>query len=294
MFLLPPSTLHRRAIPPGYHHRAWKRRRLKPLTVRCELDPTPSPLGNLFHGFLSQFPSVNSLDLIVAPAVGLASGIAVFFSSRTPKLLSNPKSNSDIGEWILFTSPTPFNRFVTLRCPSIDFPENEFLENVNEKLVKEDRHYVKLNSGRIIDPIKSSDDENMVYQRLCIGTEDGGVLSLDWPANLDLEEELGFDTTTLIVPGTVDGSSESKIRAFVCDCLRRGIFPVVMNPRGCAGSPLTTPRLASSSSIQLIMLYPSKLRQRFVKLSVVVAARYNFCFYLGTSSKNLAGLILVI
>lgn len=159
---------------------------------------------------------------------------------------------------------------MTLRCPSIDFPENEFLENVNEKLVKEDRHYVKLNSGRIIDPVKSGDegdDENMVYQRLCIGTEDGGVLSLDWPANLDLEEELGFDTTTLIVPGTVDGSSESKIRAFVCDCLRRGVFPVVMNPRGCAGSPLTTPRLASSSSIQLIMLYPSKLRQSLSSLA---------------------------
>lgn len=215
---------------------------------------------------LSQFPSANSLDLIVAPAVGLASGIAVFFSSRTPKLLSNPKSNSVIGEWILFSSPTPFNRFVTLRCPSIDFPENEFLENVNEKLVKEDRHYVKLNSGRIIDPVKNGDegdDENMVYQRLCIGTEDGGVLSLDWPANLDLEEELGFDTATLIVPGTVDGSSESKIRAFVCDCLRRGVFPVVMNPRGCAGSPLTTPRLftaADSDDISIAVEYITKKR----------------------------------
>lgn len=132
------------------------------------------------------------------------------------------------------------------------------MENVSEKLVKEDRHYVKLNSGRIIQPVESSDgseDEKLVYQRLCISTEDGGVLSLDWPSNLGLEEERGFDTTLLIVPGTAEGSSEEKIRAFVCDCLRRGVFPVVMNPRGCAASPLTTPRLASPTLFQLIMLH---------------------------------------
>ncbi|XP_057767762.1 uncharacterized protein LOC130988029 [Salvia miltiorrhiza] len=265
VFLLPPSSLHRHGIPPCQHRRAWKRRRLKPPTVHSEFNPAPPPLDNFFQGLLSQLPSVNSLDLI-APAVGFTSGIALFLSSKTPKLLPSPTSSSDIGEWILFTSPTPFNRFVTLRCPSIDFPENELMENVSEKLVKEDRHYVKLNSGRIIQPVESSDgseDEKLVYQRLCVGTEDGGVLSLDWPANLDLEEERGFDTTALIVPGTVEGSSERKIRAFVCDCLRRGVFPLVMNPRGCAASPLTTPRLftaADSDDISIAVQFITKRR----------------------------------
>lgn len=155
-------------------------------------------------------------------------------------------SNYDIGEWILFTSPTPFNRFVTLRCPSIHFPGNELLEGVNEKLVKEDRHYVNLSSGRMIQS-DGDVDEKMVYRRICVATEDGGVLSLDWPTNLELEEERGLDTTLLIVPGTAEGSNERKIRVFVCDCLRRGVFPVVMNPRGCADSPLTTARLVCAS-----------------------------------------------
>ncbi|KAL1547864.1 hypothetical protein AAHA92_16171 [Salvia divinorum] len=270
VFLLPPSSVHRHGTPPCQHPRAWKRRRLKPPTVRCEFNSAPTPLDNLVHGLLSQLLSAGSLDLI-APAVGFASGIALFLSSKTPKLLPNPKSatnsSSDIGEWILFTSPTPFNRFVTLRCPSIDFPENELMENVSEKLVKEDRHYVKLNSGRIIQPAESSsegsEDGKLVYQRLCVGTDDGGVLSLDWPANLDLEEERGFDTTVLIVPGTAEGSGERKIRAFVCDCLRRGVFPLVMNPRGCAASPLTTPRLftaADSDDISKAVQYLTKRR----------------------------------
>lgn len=265
-FLLPPSILHRRATHSRQHHCAWKRLRFKALTVHNRLNPTPSPFDDLFHSLLSQFPSLNSLNYI-APTLGLASGVALFLSSSSRKLLPNPEtvenSYSDIGEWILFSSPTPFNRFVTLRCRSIYFPGNELLENVNEKLIKEERHYVKLNTGRMIQLVKSGggDDENMVYQRICVGTGDGGVLSLDWPSNLDLEEERGLDTTVLIVPGTAEGSNERKIRVFVCECLRRGVFPVVMNPRGCAGSPLTTARLVSSNSIStynvLFYLYGS-------------------------------------
>ncbi|KAK6147583.1 hypothetical protein DH2020_018495 [Rehmannia glutinosa] len=269
-FLLPPSTLHRRTIPSRQQYRARKRHRLKPLSVRNQLNSTPSPFDNLLHSLLSQFPSVNSLNY-VAPALGLASGLALFFSSNSRKLLPNPKTtgnlDSDIGEWILFTSPTPFNRFVTLRCPSIYFPGNEFLENVNERLIKEDKHYVKLNSGRMIQLVKGDGDvdidEDMMYQRICVSTEDGGVLSLDWPEDLDLEEERGLDTTVLIVPGTAEGSNERNIRVFVCDCLRRGVFPVVMNPRGCAGSPLTTARLftaADSDDISTAVQYINKKR----------------------------------
>ncbi|KAG8376268.1 hypothetical protein BUALT_Bualt09G0045600 [Buddleja alternifolia] len=263
-FLLPPSPQIKRAVVPSrHHHRAWKRRRLKPLTLRCHFNLTPSPFDTLFHTLISQFPSVNAINYI-APTLGFASALALFFSSNPQKLLQNPKSiDSDIGEWILFTSPTPFNRFVTLRCPSIYFPGNELLENVNEKLVKEDRHYVKLNSGRMIGKSDGEIDETMVYQRVCVSTEDGGVLSLDWPANLDLEEERGLDTTVFIVPGSAEGSNERKIRLFVCECLRRGVFPVVMNPRGSAGSPLTTARLftaADSDDISTVVQFINKKR----------------------------------
>lgn len=132
-----------------------------------------------------------------------------------------------------------------LRCPSITFQGSELLEDVNEKLVKEERHFVRLNSGRIqlIEGNSSAIlEENLLYQRICVSSEDGGVISLDWPANLDLKEEHGLDTTVLLVPGTAEGSGDKNIRSFVCECLNRGCFPVVMNPRGSAGSPLTTAR----------------------------------------------------
>ncbi|KAL3642870.1 hypothetical protein CASFOL_013685 [Castilleja foliolosa] len=265
-FLLPASSPHRMTIPSRQYYRARKRRRLKPLTVHNQLNPTPSPFDNIIHSLIFNFPSANSLNYI-ALTLGLASGLGLFLSSSSPKWLPKPKTTRklgpDIGEWILFTSPTPFNRFIILRCPSIYFPGNELPENVNERLVKEERHYVELNCGRMIQPVKSDGDENMVYQRICVGAEDGGVLSLDWPANLDFDEARGLDTTMLIVPGTEEGSNEWKIRVFVCECLKRGIFPVVMNPRGCAGSPLTTARLftaADSDDVSTAVRYINKKR----------------------------------
>lgn len=138
------------------------------------------------------------------------------------------------------------------------------MRDVNERLVKEDRHYVKLNSGRMIEVRdEGGRGSELEYQRVCVGTEDGGVISLDWPSNLDLKEEYGLDTTVLLVPGTAEGSMEEDVRAFVLEALRRGLFPVVMNPRGCAGSPLTTPRLftaADSDDIATAIQFINKAR----------------------------------
>ncbi|KAF7836838.1 Embryogenesis-associated protein EMB8 isoform B [Senna tora] len=246
--------------------RIYRRRRLKPnrrlKAVQNQSGSSiPTPFENLFHSLITQFPSVNSLNLF-APALGFASGVALYLSRFNPHKTSRVL---DIGEWIFFASPTPFNRFVLLRCPSISFQGSEYLEDVNEKLVKEERHYVTVNSGRI--QVRSGErvleDGKMNYQRVCVTTEDGGVISLDWPANLDLEEERGLDSTLLLVPGTPEGSMERNTRSFVLEALKRGFFPVVMNPRGCAGSPLTTARLftaADSDDIYTAIKYINTAR----------------------------------
>ncbi|MCD9640082.1 hypothetical protein HAX54_025113 [Datura stramonium] len=257
-------------------HRRWKHRRLKwnhhhhHHTVLAIRSLNPMPLENLFQNIVSLFPSVNSLDLI-APALGFISGFALYLSQSQTSVKLLETSVSHLGEWILFTSPTPFNRFVVLRCPSILFRDSELLEDMNERLVKEDRHFLRLDSGIIQVRDYESCDEKLVYQRTCLSTEDGGVVSLDWPANLDLEEEYGLDSTLVIVPGTTEGSMDKNIRAFVIESLRRGCFPVVMNPRGCAGSPLTTARLftaADSDDISTVVQFINKKRPRSTIMSV--------------------------
>ncbi|XP_027368954.1 uncharacterized protein LOC113874896 [Abrus precatorius] len=240
--------------------RVYRRRRIK-INSSLPIPPSPEPFHNLFHSLIAQYPSVNSLDFIT-PALGFASGVALFFSRFKSR---DDSSLSDIGEWILFASPTPFNRFVLLRCPSISFQGSDF-EGVGERLVREERHYVSINSGRIQVPKRGrdlEDEELFKYQRVCVSADDGGVVSLDWPANLDLEEERGLDSTLLLVPGTPQGSMDSNIRFFVLEALKRGFFPVVMNPRGCAASPLTTPRVftaADSDDICTAITYINNAR----------------------------------
>ncbi|KAF0905292.1 hypothetical protein E2562_003890 [Oryza meyeriana var. granulata] len=53
------------------------------------------------------------------------------------------------GEWILFTSPTSFNRCM-LRCPSVSFEDGGvLLDNVNKQLLTKEGHYVNLSHSCI-------------------------------------------------------------------------------------------------------------------------------------------------
>ncbi|KAL6656062.1 hypothetical protein ACP70R_006888 [Stipagrostis hirtigluma subsp. patula] len=207
--------------------------------------------------------SLPSSLAIVGPAA-LAAAAAAVVSSYSPWSSSSsarstlPPSSPDpedydacgdvAGEWILFTSPTPFNRCVLLRCPSVSFEDGGLLlDGVNERLLTEERHYVNLSRGRIPTARGGDGACDISYQRICIPLDDGGVIALDWPDNLDLDKEHGLDSTVLVVPGTPEGSMETSIKAFVLDALKNGYFPIVMNPRGCGGSPLTTPRLFTAA-----------------------------------------------
>ncbi|XP_076909559.1 uncharacterized protein LOC143566863 [Bidens hawaiensis] len=170
------------------------------------------------------------------------------------------KSNHQLiggGEWTLFTSPSPFNTFIKLRCASLLLPLEE----------KQHSNAEAVSSGRIVIQHLAVDNKQpqmLSYQRICLETDDGGVVSLDWPANLDdLTSEHHLDTTVLIVPGATDGSMDHNVTSFVSQCLARGCFPIVINPRGCARSPITTPRLftaADSDDIRTVVQFIGRAR----------------------------------
>ncbi|KAM0018252.1 putative alcohol O-acetyltransferase [Helianthus debilis subsp. tardiflorus] len=206
-------------------HRPWRRKRRRLLVIRG---------------------SSNDFLSAVTPALGFTTALAALVYKF--KLNSN---STALGDWTLLTSPTPFNRFVNFRCPSLLLSQEE---------EEEDGHAVI--TGRI-QQLPPPPPLLVVYQRVCVNTDDGGVVSLDWPAHLELSSEQGLDTTILIVPGTTDGSMDESVRSFVYECLRRGCFPIVMNPRGCARSPLTTPRLftaADSDDISAIVHFINRAR----------------------------------
>uniref|UniRef100_A0A1J3I0Z5 Embryogenesis-associated protein EMB8 n=1 Tax=Noccaea caerulescens TaxID=107243 RepID=A0A1J3I0Z5_NOCCA len=258
-----PFMLRRSSHGFGVFHRKrarFKRQSWSLIVVNSSFLPPP------FDGSVP----IDSLALSVA---GFSSGLAVFMSSKlfgkSSGISSDRRTSTEeiVGEWILFTSPTPFNRFVLLRCSLLSFylsgGEGDLPQSLSDRLVQEERYFVTLDSGKIVSAERAAEEKPLEYQRVCISTEDGGVVSLDWPADLDLREERGLDTTVILIPGTPEGSMDEGVRSFVSEALRRGVFPVVMNPRGCAGSPLTTPRLftaGDSDDISTAMRFLSKTR----------------------------------
>ncbi|GAB2219218.1 hypothetical protein Drorol1_Dr00006849 [Drosera rotundifolia] len=239
---------------PRHRHRR-PGRKLKP-------DRNPNPNANrlaVFNHLDNNFFSADSLSYILPSlaALGLASSL--------PKLFSHSKPDPDPNSWILFSSPTPFNRFVVTRCPSIHIIDDK---GTSSSIVAEERLHVRIEAK---EREEGKGRRGFEYRRVCVACDDGGVVALDWPAELDLEEENGMDTVVLIAPGTAEGSMDDDVRGLVWECVRRGLFPVVMNPRGCAGSPLTTPRLfsaADSDDVATSIRFLSKSRPCSTLMSV--------------------------
>lgn len=91
---------------------------------------------------------------------------------------------------------------------------------------------------------------DICYEREILDMPDGGIVSLDWalPARNDgtitpLAEIDPNKRTVLIHPGLTGGSSEHYIRSAVQALHRAGWQAVVMNARGCALTPLKTPKV---------------------------------------------------
>lgn len=112
----------------------------------------------------------------------------------------------------------------------------------------------------------------VAYERQLLEMPDGGVVSLDWALPL---RKNGSPTpladidrnrrTALVLPGLTGGSSEHYIRSAV-HCLQlKGWQVVVLNARGCAGTPLRTPQffcIAYTDDVRFVARY--------------LAATYNF------------------
>ncbi|KAJ3543367.1 hypothetical protein NM688_g5859 [Phlebia brevispora] len=110
--------------------------------------------------------------------------------------------------------------------------------------------------------------DQVEYDRKLLRTKDGGTIGLDFTPSAT-EPHLRSDTPVIVVlHGLTGGSHESYVRAILapaCSPPERGGLgyrAVVVNFRGCAGVPLTTPQLYSAGytdDIRTALLYISSL-----------------------------------
>ncbi len=101
---------------------------------------------------------------------------------------------------LLISQPTPFNRFVYGRCPSMFSPAAPAAAAVAD--VQAPLHMGR-KRRRKKKQTKDQEKINRVeYQRTCLVAHDSGVVCLDWPMQLEFAADNGFDNTLLLIPGS--------------------------------------------------------------------------------------------
>lgn len=82
------------------------------------------------------------------------------------------------------------------------------------------------------------------YNRQIVGLQDGGCVALDWwkGSNSHLQHPSASTPIVLILHGLTGGSQEGYIKWMARAVAASGWRAVVMNYRGCAGLPLTSPK----------------------------------------------------
>ncbi|XP_024544544.1 uncharacterized protein LOC112351260 [Selaginella moellendorffii] len=217
---------------------------------------------NSLQEFLMAMPSTSAMGFLAIALTAVAGTSIAGSKSNKPGSSGERKipPNKLSDYWLLTLNPSPFNRFVVARWPSIIF-DSSSPDDSYEKMELSSHQVVSVRS----ESLQGNKDgrKTLEYQRKCIWTEDGGSLALDWPAYLDLDGDHGLDTTLLLIPGTFKGSEDEAVKIFAQEALQSGYFSVVLNPRGCGNSPLTTPRIFSagdSDDVRTAVSYIARCR----------------------------------
>ncbi|PCH35624.1 AB-hydrolase YheT, partial [Wolfiporia cocos MD-104 SS10] len=154
--------------------------------------------------------------------------------------------------------------FVESRCPSLleEFLPAWWLFNGHLQVA-----YCVLGDFSKIDKVE--------YDRTLLRTVDGGTIGLDFTPPIS-ERKLRDDAPIVVVlHGLTGGSYESYVRAVLnpaCTPVERGGLGyrgVVVNFRGCAGVPLTSPQLYSAGHTDDIRVAVFYLRKRYPKAPLI-------------------------
>ncbi|TBU32393.1 AB-hydrolase YheT [Dichomitus squalens] len=212
----------------------------------------------------------------------------------------------------LYFGSTPATLSVRATANSKDVEKvalNDFIRLRVPSLYREYRPAWWLNSGHLQTAYCVVGDftkiDKVEYDRKLIRTLDGGTLGLDFTPPAE-ERTLKDDTPIVVVlHGLTGGSHESYVRSIlapVCTPVEQGGLGyrgIVVNSRGCAGVPITSPQLYSAlhtEDIRVAVMYIAKQYPRAPLIGVGFSLGANILTrYLaeeGSNSRLVAGCAL--
>lgn len=151
-------------------------------------DILPAFVHSLMNIFLDNFATLQTPSLVAAFILSVLVGAYLTVYNKEEvgdNLLNIEGGERGIQKSVAIVSQdSVFNRFVLKRCPSIS--SNFGVVTLGKR---QEQRSQNLEASRVM------------YQRQCLHAADGGVVAIDWPAELEFAADNGLDNTMLLVPG---------------------------------------------------------------------------------------------
>lgn len=93
--------------------------------------------------------------------------------------------------------------------------------------------------------VTAKKDCGVTYERELVKLDDGGQLSVDWPAPPANFEITSATPLLVVLSGMTGGRKDVYVAKLIRDAFARNCRPILLNQRGLSNTPLTTPKLYS-------------------------------------------------
>eukprot|EP00830_Metopus_es_P015081 TRINITY_DN4222_c0_g1_i1.p1 TRINITY_DN4222_c0_g1~~TRINITY_DN4222_c0_g1_i1.p1 ORF type:complete len:257 (-),score=17.80 TRINITY_DN4222_c0_g1_i1:397-1167(-) len=92
--------------------------------------------------------------------------------------------------------------------------------------------------------------ETYPHERVIVPLSDGGEISIDYIFSNNTRKSLSAQTPIVVIlPGLTGDRCDEYIQSIINEVISRDFLCVVINHRGCSGTPLTSPKLYCAGSI---------------------------------------------
>lgn len=163
-----------------------------------------------------------------------------------PRGALRQRTHRDAGRWMGWGLSAPLSR--VLRHGQMIMEECPALTDTYRVSMWMRNKHVETIFAALFRHIFLSIEHYVRYERQELKLPDGGLVSLDWLAGETVNTLPRSAPVLILLPSLIAGSQNVYIAAVARRAARAGIRPVVLNSRGCAGTPVITPKIYSASA----------------------------------------------
>eukprot|EP00873_Tetraselmis_striata_P040455 jgi/Tetstr1/460719/TSEL_005906.t1 len=167
--------------------------------------------------------------------IGLGLGVGVAVGMALASFNGNLGRKPEV-----YMAPTAQNKMIMEECPALT-------DTYRVSMWMRNKH-VETIFAALFRHIFLSIEHYVRYERQELKLPDGGLVSLDWLAGETVNTLPRSAPVLILLPSLIAGSQNVYIAAVARRAARAGIRPVVLNSRGCAGTPVITPKIYSASA----------------------------------------------